>query len=178
MRVWTMSGQGGNLDLRPRLRRIAGPSASALSRIRIVVLVLGALLAAASARAAAPIDAVLAPYLRIQAQLADDKSDALKADADAMAEAAASLGTAGAPLASAARELSTASGLAAVRDAFGKVSDALIAYVDGSQAAVGADTARVYCPMARRSWLQTGDAIRNPYFGKGMLGCGVIKKRG
>jgi hypothetical protein len=133
---------------------------------------------AAPAQAAAPMDDVLASYLRIQVQLADDTSDAVKADADALASAAASLGPAAAPIVAAARDLSAASGLSAVRDAFGKVSDALIAYADGAGASVGADTARVYCPMVAKSWLQKGDAIRNPYFGKGMLGCGVVKKRG
>jgi hypothetical protein len=143
-----------------------------------VVLVIVVLAAAATARAEVPLDGVLAPYLRIQAQLANDTSDTVRADAEAMASAAAALGTAGAPIAVAARELSSADGLAAVREAFGKVSDAVMAYVDATQVSVGVDTARAYCPMIKKSWLQKGDAIRNPYFGKGMLGCGVIKKRG
>lgn len=148
------------------------------SRRFLGALLLGVLGMAVPAQAAEPMDAVLAPYFRIQAQLADDRTDTIKPEADALAAAAASLGTAGAPLVAAARELSAASGLAPVRDAFGKVSDALIAYAEATQAPVGADTSRVYCPMARKSWLQKGDSVRNPYFGKGMLGCGVVRKRG
>jgi predicted RNA methylase len=148
-------------------------------RFVTLALALGLLLApAAPAQAADPIDDVLAPYFRIQAQLADDKADAIAADADALAKGAAALGAGAEPLAAAARDLAAAGGIAAARDAFGKVSDALIAYADEAHAAVGADTARVYCPMIKRSWLQQGDAIRNPYFGKGMLGCGTIKKKG
>lgn len=147
-------------------------------RFATLALALAMLAPSAPARAADPIDGVLAPYFRIQAQLADDKADAIKVDADALAAGAAALGGPGEPLAAAARDLAAASGLAAVRDAFGTVSDALIAYADGAHAAVGADTARVYCPMVRKSWLQQGDAVRNPYFGKSMLGCGTIKKKG
>jgi hypothetical protein len=147
-------------------------------RLATLALVLALLAPAAPARAGDPIVGVLAPYFRIQAQLADDKADAIAADADALAVGAAALGDPGEPLAAAARDLSAAPGLAAAREAFGKVSDALIAYADEAHAAVGADTARVYCPMIKKSWLQQGDAVRNPYFGKGMLGCGTIKKRG
>jgi hypothetical protein len=136
------------------------------------------LLSGGSARAADPIDGVLAPYFRIQDQLADDRTDTVKADADLVAQAASALGTPGAPVASAARALSSAAGLAPMREAFGTLSEALIAYADSTHAAVGADTATMYCPMVRKSWLQRGEAIRNPYFGKGMLGCGTLKKKG
>ena len=136
------------------------------------------LVPAAPTCAADPIDGVLAPYFRIQDQLADDKTETVKADAELLAQAASALGPPGQPVASAARALSAATGLAPVREAFGALSDALIAYADGTHAAVGADTATVYCPMVRKSWLQHGDTIRNPYFGKGMLGCGTIKKKG
>jgi hypothetical protein len=175
MRTELQAGQ----DVRHRASRPGTARASAAvlgaAALALLLVLVGA---TTPARADTPFDRVLAPYLRIQAQLANDTSDTVKADADAMAAAAAALGTAGAPIASAARELSAASGLAAARDAFGKVSDALLAYTDATQAPVGADTARAYCPMVKKSWLQKGEAIRNPYFGKSMLGCGVIKKRG
>lgn len=32
----------------------------------------------------------------------------------------------------------------------------------------------VYCPMAKGSWLQTDEVIRNPYHGHEMLHCGEI----
>ena len=34
----------------------------------------------------------------------------------------------------------------------------------------------VYCPMAKGSWLQEEGAIRNPYYGSSMLGCGQVVK--
>jgi hypothetical protein len=33
----------------------------------------------------------------------------------------------------------------------------------------------VYCPMVRKSWIQTSDKIDNPYMGKKMAECGVVK---
>ena len=150
-----------------------------MPRLTLTALALAACLGAAlPARAADAIDGVLTPYLRIQAQLADDRTDAIKADAETLATAAAGLGAPGQPMAAAAQELSAAANLGAARESFGKLSDALIAYADQSHAALGATTATAYCPMARKSWLQQGDAIKNPYFGKGMLGCGTIKKKG
>lgn len=130
---------------------------------------------AGPAAAGEPITALLDPYFRIQAQLADDKAD-LKADADLVAAAAAQLGVAGEPVASAARELSGAQTLASARDAFGRLSDALIAYAASAKAGLGDQAVTVYCPMVRKSWVQQGEQVRNPYFGKGMLGCGEIKK--
>lgn len=35
----------------------------------------------------------------------------------------------------------------------------------------------VYCPMKKADWLQTGDAVRNPFFGSQMLDCGTVKKK-
>ena len=34
----------------------------------------------------------------------------------------------------------------------------------------------VNCPMLKKDWVQTTDKISNPYAGKSMLTCGVIKK--
>ena len=133
-------------------------------------------LSPAPARAADAIDGVLTPYFRIQAQLADDKGD-VKADAELVAQAASGLGAQGEPIATAARTLAGSTSLAAARDAFGTLSDALIVYADSTHDALeGATTA--YCPMVKKSWVQQGASIRNPYFGKSMLACGSVKKRG
>ena len=61
--------------------------------------------------------------------------------------------------------------LRGARDAFGGLSDALISYFGR---AVPDGTAVAYCPMARKSWLQHGEAIQNPYYGKAMADCGRI----
>ena len=31
------------------------------------------------------------------------------------------------------------------------------------------------CPMVQKPWLQKGDAIANPYYGKEMLTCGSLR---
>jgi len=33
-----------------------------------------------------------------------------------------------------------------------------------------------YCPMEKKSWLSESSAIKNPYFGKKMLDCGMTKE--
>src|SRR3954471_5180967 len=35
---------------------------------------------------------------------------------------------------------------------------------------------RVNCPMVKKDWVQTSEKISNPYAGKEMLTCGVVKK--
>jgi hypothetical protein len=57
------------------------------------------------------------------------------------------------------------------------LSDAVIAAAkaDGWKDLDGLELA--YCPMVKRSWLQKGTEIRNPYYGSAMLGCGVIQTR-
>src|SRR5574341_1204013 len=147
---------------------------SRLAALAALALVLGA----GRAAAGEPITALLDPYFRIQSQLADDKTDGVKADADLVVAAAAQLGTAGDPIAAAARTLGAATSLSAARDAVGTLSDALIAYADAAGTALGDQSVTVYCPMVRKSWVQQGDKVRNPYFGKGMVGCGEVKKRG
>jgi RND family efflux transporter MFP subunit len=34
-----------------------------------------------------------------------------------------------------------------------------------------------YCPMAKASWLQRGEAIANPYMGQAMSTCGIVQKK-
>lgn len=33
-----------------------------------------------------------------------------------------------------------------------------------------------YCPMVKKSWISESAAIKNPYFGKEMIACGVTKE--
>jgi len=35
---------------------------------------------------------------------------------------------------------------------------------------------RQYCPMVKKSWLSESSTIKNPYYGKEMLGCGTTKE--
>ncbi len=145
-------------------------------RLTLAAAIAALFVAALPARAADSIDGMLTPYFRIQSQLADDKAD-VKADADLVAQAASGLGAPGQPIAAAAQALAGTTSLAAARDAFGTLSDALIAYADSTHAALAGSTT-AYCPMVKKSWVQQGASIHNPYFGKSMLGCGTVKKRG
>jgi hypothetical protein len=120
--------------------------------------------------------ALVDPYLRVQTALAADKIDGVKADAGHIAQAAGSLGAQARPIADAARQLEAAADISKARDAFGNLSDAIVAYLQKSGSSTGSDVKVAFCPMAGKPWLQKGTAIRNPYYGKGMLECGEIKQ--
>jgi hypothetical protein len=71
----------------------------------------------------------------------------------------------------AAGNLAGASDLAAARAAFGELSKPMVRYretVSGQRPIV------VYCPMAKKSWLQPQGTIGNPYLGQKMPTCGEI----
>ena len=60
------------------------------------------------------------------------------------------------------------------RAGFGALSDAIITYAKQQNAGVGDDVKAAYCPMARKYWLQKGEKVQNPYYGKAMSECGRI----
>lgn len=99
----------------------------------------------------------LAKYEKVRAALAADDLPATKA-------AAADLGEEARPVA-AAETIKTA------RTEFEKLSDRAVAMAKGHEGYYVA-----YCPMVRKSWVQTAKEISNPYAGQEMLTCGVIKK--
>jgi len=142
------------------------------------VLCAALVMSAATVLAADTIGAVLTPYFRIQTALVDDRIDTIKNDALLVAQEAGNLGAPGKSIEEAATALSQAAEIGAAREAFGRLSDAVIAYADGTKTSPGADVARVYCPMVKKSWLQKDGAVKNPYFGKAMPDCGEKKKVG
>jgi hypothetical protein len=99
------------------------------------------------------------------------------ADANAVADAAAKLGAEGDPIGAAARELAATSSLPAARDAFAKLSNAVIAYADKTREPMDASVVTMYCPMVKKSWMQKGQQVHNPYLGQSMANCGEIKKK-
>ncbi len=145
---------------------------------RTLFVAVASLALAVTARASDPFQALLDPYFRIQSALVDDRTDALKADAHELGKQAGAMGEAGKPMAAAAAELAQAADLDSARLAFGKLSDAVIAYSEATHASPGAGVATMYCPMVKKSWLQKGENVRNPYYGKAMPDCGVKKKVG
>jgi len=121
-------------------------------------------------------------YLAAQRALSEDDADAARtaltdvaarADAAPEDEAWADLRV---RLARHAREAAAAEGLAACREAFTALSEDILDLVRRLGQATGAALVEMHCPMAfddrGASWLQEGEATRNPYFGSEMLDCG------
>ena len=79
-------------------------------------------------------------------------------------------------MSAAAAELQQTSDLEAAREAFGRLSTALIEYSESTKTALGPDTNVAYCPMVKKSWIQKGNEIANPYVGMKMKSCGKIVK--
>jgi len=120
--------------------------------------------------------AIVGAYLEIHAQLAADKIGGVKAPAIAIASGAAGMGEGGAGMAKAAKAMGSAADLKAAREAFGPLSDAVLAAARAEDWKDLGDVKVAFCPMAKRSWLQKGEKIRNPYYGSTMLECGEFKK--
>ena len=144
--------------------------------IPVLVLAFALAVGATVARAGDPLTAMLDPYFRIHTALSDDKTDGVKDDALAIKVAATSLGEPGATIVVAADALSAAADLGAARAAFGTLSDAVVADSEKTKAA-GAGVQTMYCPMVSKQWLQKGEKVSNPYYGKAMLSCGEKKKK-
>ena len=123
-----------------------------------------------------PVKSVYDHYLKIQTELAGDSLKGVDEAARAIARAVQgdSMKVLPTAVAAQAEALSQAKDLKAARAAFKPLSDSLIKYLADHNAAKGAYV-EVYCPMAQASWLQADRDVKNPYFGKAMLTCGVIK---
>ena len=167
-----------------------------------LVLTLTALLLAAApatsslagdATAAKPVLTIIDHYLKIQTALAGDAVAPIAAEAVAIGafaarvtgttpggalrvgNADAAAGRALMPaIAAAAGKLAKAKDLKAARAAFGELSEPMIGYRD---LVTGEKPNVAYCPMAKKNWLQDGEAIANPYYGTSMLRCGNIVNR-
>jgi len=125
----------------------------------------------AGAASAAAVTNLIEAYLRIQQALAADRVDTVGRDALAIANATVTIGSPAAGLRVAVNPFAQATDLRAAREAFGGLSDALVAFVGD---ALPDGIAVAYCPMARKSWLQHGQTIQNPYYGKAMADCGRV----
>ena len=143
---------------------------SALSAVALVVAVLAPIRAAAADLPTA----VLAPYLQLQTALAADSLPEAQAAAKTLEEQAGRLGPALTIAGVAAGKVAGAADIKAARAAFGDLSDAMLALAGGETG--GTDVRIAYCPMAKKSWLQKGTEIANPYYGSEMLRCGEFKK--
>ncbi|MCM2279515.1 MAG: DUF3347 domain-containing protein [Oligoflexia bacterium] len=115
---------------------------------------------------------LLAPYLTIQETLAKDSVEGVAEAARAL-EKASSSAPGAKEIATAARTLAHAKTLADARNGFKQLSAPMTAW---AATAKPAEVQTVYCSMAKAKWLQKKGAIRNPYYGTGMLECGELQK--
>jgi protein SCO1/2 len=130
--------------------------------------------AGASPTPIANLKPIVDPYLRIQVALNADSLGDSRNDAGRIGAEAATLGAAGAAVASASQEFQKAIDLKAARTAFVRLGDAIMAYAKATGAGIGDDVKVAYCPMVQKYWLQRGETIRNPYYGKKMSDCGRL----
>lgn len=123
---------------------------------------------------------IIDPYIDIQSALADDSTDNVKSNAGKIATAATALGAPAMKIDTAALQLSAAADgekpdIEAVRDKFGVLSEAIDTYMTGLKLKPGEGVRVASCPMVHKPWLQKGDALANPYYGKSMLTCGSFR---
>ena len=152
----------------PRIRKVLTLAAAALA-------VCAGLRAAEAASLPPPVRGVFQHYLAIQADLAGDAFAPVPAEAAALAKSVRSAGATlvSQDIAAQADVLAKASDLASARAAFKPLSASLIRTL----AALHEKGAyvQVYCPMKRASWLQKGRTVNNPYLGKEMPSCGIVR---
>jgi protein SCO1/2 len=128
----------------------------------------------AATTAGASLTPIVDPYLRIQLALNADRLGDSRNDARSIAAEAGKLGAGGAAIATAAGEFQKAADLKAARAAFARLGDAIMIYAQESGATIGDEIKVAYCPMVQKYWLQKGEKIQNPYYGKAMSDCGRI----
>ena len=148
-----------------------------MKKLIIPILFASVMFTGISLHASDAMKAIVGSYLEIQGRLAVDKVDGIKPAARAIGEQAARMGAEGAAIVKAAKSVEDAADLKTAREAFGPLSDAVIAAGTAEGWKDLPDLRVAYCPMVKKSWLQKDDAIKNPYYGSGMLTCGEIKKK-
>lgn len=123
-----------------------------------------------------PVKSVLDHYLMIQTELAKDSVKGLDEHANAIAKAVKGddMKMLSPEVGKQAETLAKAKDIKAAREAFKPLSASLVKYLADNKAGKGTYH-EAYCPMVKASWLQTGKDITNPYMGKSMLTCGVLK---
>jgi hypothetical protein len=123
-----------------------------------------------------PVKSVYDDYLKIQTELVKDSLKGVADNAAAIAKAVRGdeMKMLPSEVATQADALAKAKDLKSAREAFKPLSASLIKYLADNKAGKGVYH-EAYCPMAKASWLQSGKDIKNPYLGKEMPDCGVLK---
>lgn len=119
--------------------------------------------------------ALLNPYLKVQTALAVDDLYKAQAGATEFTVAASAHRASDTNLMMISNRISAAADLKTAREAFGELSAVLIRWAGKG---TGGKTIYIaYCPMAKKSWLQEGEEIANPFYGSSMPRCGEITRR-
>ncbi len=110
-----------------------------------------------------PAGSVYVSYLKIQSSLADDSTNGIAENAAAISKAVRgdSMKMLDPKVADQADALASAKDLAGAREAFKPLSRSLIEYLSKN----GVPSGRfyeAYCPMAKASWLQADQDVKNP----------------
>jgi hypothetical protein len=119
--------------------------------------------------------AIVDPYLKIQEALADDSVEGVRQHAGEIATASSALGAPAMKIDTAALQLASATEIDDARTKFGTLSEAIDNYMTGLHLQAPEGVRVAVCPMVQKPWLQKGDAIANPYYGKEMLTCGSLR---
>ncbi len=110
---------------------------------------------------------LFAHYEGVRAALSSDSLADATPHAKLLAAQIEALG--GADGKKAAEKLAAATTIDDARTAFGDVSTILVPVF---QAAAIPGTSAYMCGMKQKPWIQRGDKVENPYYGKAMLTCG------
>ena len=142
----------------------------------VMALLFGASLVLADAehsKSKGPLDDLVA----IQKSLAGDSMDHVNHHAMAISKAVKEhkLHGIAAETSQQATKVAQSKSLKSARHSFKALSQSFVDYLANHPDKTGKYRV-AYCPMAKASWIQEGEAIRNPYFGKSMLNCGSLKR--
>ena len=74
-------------------------------------------------------------------------------------------------------EMIAGADLEKTRMAFSEVSNQMAQIIEQFDLTKSDGLYLQYCPMANAYWISEDEAIKNPYYGSGMLKCGEVKKR-
>ena len=120
---------------------------------------------------------VLESYQKIYEALTADTIKGVSENASAIAKTVKADGEKKLPIALAdeAEKMAKETDLKISRESFQKLSSTLISYLE-KQNIKGTGFDENYCPMVKASWLQKGEKMNNPYFGKSMPSCGENKR--
>jgi protein SCO1/2 len=144
------------------------------SRVADKAAAIAATTVASSSPASAELKAIVNAYVRIQQALHADAIEPIKNDARTIETEATKLGSAGKSIRSAGGAFQHAADLETARAVFGTLGDAIMIYARASGSGVGDGVTVAFCPMAQKYWLQKGENIQNPFYGKEMPTCGRV----